>query len=112
MSTHLWVPSAPGGAFPFLPMPGGDLQELHVPLEAVWDARTSEVCELLFEARSPAGKCQVVESALLAAGHGFIELFRDEVGVTPKAFARLCRFQHVLGAVEDRASRNHIAVHD
>jgi methylphosphotriester-DNA--protein-cysteine methyltransferase len=30
----------------------------------------------------------------------FIEIFRGEVGVTPKAFARLRRFQHVLGFVE------------
>lgn len=31
----------------------------------------------------------------------FIEIFRNEVGVTPKSFSRVRRFQHVLGAVED-----------
>jgi len=30
----------------------------------------------------------------------FIEVFRNEVGVTPKAFSRVRRFQHVLGRVE------------
>ena len=30
----------------------------------------------------------------------FIDLFRNQVGVTPKAYARLRRFQHVLGCVE------------
>lgn len=30
----------------------------------------------------------------------FIELFRNEVGVTPKAYARVRRFQHVLRSVE------------
>ena len=30
----------------------------------------------------------------------FIEIFRNEVGVTPKAFSRVRRFQHVLGQVE------------
>jgi len=30
----------------------------------------------------------------------FIEIFRNEVGVTPKAFARVHRFQRVLGCIE------------
>ncbi len=30
----------------------------------------------------------------------FIDIFRNEVGVTPKAFSRVRRFQHVLGCVE------------
>jgi AraC-like DNA-binding protein len=129
----------PGGAFPFLPMPAGELQDLHVPLEAVWGARANDVCESLLEACTPVRKFQIVERTLLAIARGkfdrhravryairalgdalrprpiaqivddvgmsqrrFIEIFRDEVGVTPKAFARLRRFQHVLGAVEHR----------
>ena len=30
----------------------------------------------------------------------FIELFRNEVGLTPKAFSRISRFQHALGRIE------------
>ena len=127
----------PGGAFPFLPMPAGELQDLHVPLDTVWGRRGPDVCESLLEAQTPARKFEIVERALIAAARGrfernpavryavralgdslrprpvaqivddvgmsqrrFIELFRREVGVTPKTFARLRRFQHVLGAVE------------
>jgi len=133
----LGVSFKPGGAFPFLPMPAGELQDLFVPLEAVWGCRANAVCESLIEARTTAQKFQIVERALLAAARGrferhravrygiralgdterprgvaqvvdevgisqrrFIEVFRSEVGVTPKAFARLRRFQHVLGRVE------------
>jgi len=32
----------------------------------------------------------------------FIEAFRDEVGLTPKVFCRIRRFQHVLGQIERR----------
>lgn len=133
------VSFTPGGAFPFLPMPAGELQDLHVPLESVWGRRANDVCESLFEAKTPADKFAIAERALIDAARGnfsrhravryavralgdalrprpvakivedvgmsqrrFIEVFRHEVGVTPKAFARLRRFQHVLGAVEHR----------
>jgi len=133
----LGVSFKPGGAFPFLAMSAGDLQNLQVPLEAVWGARAHEVTESVIEACTPAERFQIVERALLAAARGrfrqhravryavqalavcvrprpvarivddvgmsqrrFIETFRDHVGVTPKAFARLRRFQHVLGVVE------------
>jgi AraC-like DNA-binding protein len=128
----------PGGAFPFLPMPAGELHNLQVPLEAVWTApQARAVSESLVSACTPAGKFQLIERALLGVMRGryqphravrygvaalgdasrprsvssivddvgmsqrrFIEIFRSEVGVTPKAFARLRRFQHVLGFVE------------
>ena len=135
--TALGVSFKAGGGFPFLPMPAGELQDLHVPLDAVWGCRANEMCELLADARTPARRFQILEHALLAAARGsfdrhpavryavralsrvscprpvgqivndvgmsqrrFIEVFHDEVGVTPKAFARLRRFQHALGAVE------------
>jgi AraC-like DNA-binding protein len=126
----------PGGAFPFLPMPAGELHNLYVPLEAIWGTQGHAVCEAIVEACTPARKFQILEQALLdamrdrfeqhrsvryavrALGHvrprtvaqvvddvglsqrRFIDIFRSEVGVTPKAFARVRRFQHVLGRVE------------
>ena len=135
--TVFGVSFKPAGAFPFLPMPAGELQDLFVPLEAVWGLSAAAVCEALVSACTPARKFQVIERALLGAARGrfdrhravrhavralgdasrpravaeivdevgmsqrrFIEIFRNQVGVTPKAFSRLRRFQHVLGAVE------------
>jgi AraC-like DNA-binding protein len=131
----------PGGGFPFLPMPAGELQDLHVPLESVWGRNARAVCESLVEASTPERKFQIMERALLAAARGrferhlavqyavralgdasrprsvarivddvglsqrrFIEVFRNEVGVTPKAFSRLRRFQHVLASIEHLAA--------
>jgi AraC-like DNA-binding protein len=34
----------------------------------------------------------------------FIELFRDEVGMTPKLFCRVQRFQNVITTIQDRAA--------
>src|SRR5262249_53430653 len=50
------------------------------------------------------GKQRTVASVVDRLGlspRRFIEVFRDEVGVTPKAFSRVRRFQRVLGLVED-----------
>ena len=127
----------PGGAFPFFPMPAGELHNLSVPLDAVWGRRANELCERLMIAPAPASKVATIEQALLAIARGrldrhpavpyavaelgnpsrprpvasvvgeiglsqrrFIEVFRNEVGVTPKAFSRVRRFQRVLGCVE------------
>jgi methylphosphotriester-DNA--protein-cysteine methyltransferase len=129
----------PGGGFPFLPMPAGELHNLQVPLDAVWTATQARVLsdQLAYECAA-AHKFRVIERALLAvvrdrftldpavryavsalgdisrprsvssivervgmSQRRFIELFSNEVGVTPKAYARVRRFQHVLRSVED-----------
>jgi len=129
----------PGGGFPFLPMPAGELHNLQVPLDAVWTATQARALSdrLAYEC-APARKFRVIERALLAVVHDrftphpavryavsalgdvsrpcsissivervgmsqrrFIELFSNEVGVTPKAYARVRRFQNVLRSVED-----------
>ena len=123
-----------GRAFPFFPMPAGELQNQFVPLDALWGAHADDVAAGLAAKRSPVEKAAALELALLAAARGrlgghpavryavgelgrqrsvgnvvervglsqrrFIEVFRNEVGVTPKAFSRLRRFQKVLGFIE------------
>jgi AraC-like DNA-binding protein len=124
----------PGGAYPFVKLPNGELRNQHVDLFALWDRqRVSELRERLLEAPTPDGKLRVLEQALLESARGefdrhpgvayalrefhsapggrtirdvtertglsarrFIDLFEREVGLTPKLFCRVQRFQRVL----------------
>lgn len=126
----------PGGGFPFLKPPAGELYGMHVSLEDVWGGAASELRERLLEAPTHEARLTVLEEALLArvarplerhraVAHAlaefdrgpngrtvadvtdevglsrrrFIEVFRGEVGLTPKLFCRVRRFQEVLRRV-------------
>jgi AraC-like DNA-binding protein len=57
----------PGGAFPFFRMPAGELHNMHVALEDVWDATAArELRERLLAAPAPEAKFAVLEEALIA----------------------------------------------
>jgi AraC-like DNA-binding protein len=125
----------PGGAFPFLGMPAGELADTHVDLAVLWKGRASSLRAELAETASAAGRFRLLEQALIrhlyrplehhpavaAALHAFrqpavpartrelacavnlserrfIDVFRAEVGMTPKVFSRVQRFQRVLAA--------------
>jgi len=122
----------PGGAFPFLRLPAGELHGLHVGLEDVWGGFAGEFRERLLAAESVETRFDVLEAALVerlakplvwhpAVGfalrefHGaarrtiadvceetglsarrFIEVFRQQVGLAPKLYCRVRRFQAAL----------------
>jgi len=131
----LGVHFKPGGAFPFLGVPAGELHNLEVPLDVLWGSGADELRERALSARSTEARFRVLEESLLArartlARHAavafalrelgevpnartvaavagavglsqrrFIDRFRDEVGLTPKLFSRVRRFQEVIRLV-------------
>lgn len=61
----------PGGAFPFLGLPAGDLADTHVDLETLWGPAAGWLRERLCEARTSAERFQLLQEALLGRlGHG------------------------------------------
>lgn len=133
-STHevsiIGVHFKPGGAFPFLGLPAGDLADTHADLEALWGPSARRLEERLREVRTAGERFQLLHDALLSRlcngvkkhyavsaalemfrkNHGkptvreaakylglsqrrFIQIFKGEVGVTPKLFSRIQRFQ-------------------
>jgi AraC-like DNA-binding protein len=128
----------PGGAFPFLGVPAGDLHNGYVDIADLWGARgAASIVARLHEASTSRAKFALLERWLLdiaarpLARHPaatfalaelhrdssvrssadvartlnisqrrFIQLFRDEVGLTPKLYSRIQRFQHVLRRIE------------
>ena len=128
----------PGGVYPFLTIPSGELRNLHVGLEDLWGGLASEAREQLLAARTGEEKFRILEKALWTAAaenldrhpavryaltqfHGapetrtiadvtnriglsarrFIEVFEREVGLTPKLFCRVRRFQRVLRLIQN-----------
>jgi AraC-like DNA-binding protein len=126
-----WVSFRPGGALPFFPAPPAAVSGALVGLDALWGHDGVLLREQLLEARTPAAKLRVLETALLrhavrplvsdpAIGFAvaafergtavaavtdrlgltskrFVTRFSEAVGLRPKRFARVRRFQRLLG---------------
>jgi AraC-like DNA-binding protein len=133
----------PGGAFPFLGLPAGDLADIHVDLDTLWGPSAGRLRECLCEARTSAERFQLLQEALLSRlCHGveqhyavsaalemfgknqaaprvreaakylglsqrrFIQVFKAEVGITPKLFSRIQRFQQTRTFIQNNPSIN------
>ena len=133
----------PGGAFPFLGLPAGELADTHVDLETLWGPSAGRLRDILCEATTSAERFQLIEQALLSRlGHGverhyavstalemfwknhagptvreaarylglsqrrFIEVFKAEVGMRPKLFSRIQRFQQARTLIQQDPSPN------
>jgi AraC-like DNA-binding protein len=62
----LGVHFKPGGAFPFLKVPAGELHNTHVALETLWGAEAIRLRDRLAEAKTPAARFRILEESLLA----------------------------------------------
>ncbi len=137
----------PGGAFPFLGLPAGELADIHVDLETLWGPAAGRLRERLCEARTSAEQFQLLQQALLSrlcdgvekhyavsaalemfannqtgprvreaaqylglSQRRFIEVFKAEVGLTPKLFSRIQRFQQTRTFMEHNPAPNWAAV--
>jgi AraC-like DNA-binding protein len=126
----------PGGAFPFLGLPAGELADTHVDLETLWGRSAIKLRERLCDAATPLERFRLLEEALLAhlfrplehhyavptaldafgqkdaratvrdvsrhiglSQRRFIQVFTEEVGLTPKLFSRVQRFHRALALV-------------
>jgi AraC-like DNA-binding protein len=137
----------PGGAFPFLGLPAGDLADTHVDLKTIWGRSAGELRERLCEASTSAERFHLLQEALLSrlcqgveqhyavsaalemfwknqAGRTvretakylglsqrrFIQCFKAEVGMTPKLFSRIQRFQQTRTFIQHNPSPNWAAL--
>jgi AraC-like DNA-binding protein len=139
-TTFVGVHFRPGGAFPFLGLPVGELQNQTVDLEDLWGSFAVGLRENLLRAPSVGHRFQVLEEALLGQLRGplvrhpavrlaltkfkvpegrsvgriatelgvsdrwLCQLFQDEVGLTPKLYCRIKRFQDALSRVNCQVS--------
>ena len=137
----------PGGAFPFLGLPAGDLADTHVDLETLWGTSAVRLRERLCEATTSQERFNLIEEVLLhrlcrrmeqqhyavlagleifrknqgrtvreTAKHiglsqrRFIQVFKAEVGMTPKLFSRIQRFQQTRTFIQQSTSVNWAAL--
>lgn len=68
-TTIVGVHFKPGGAFPFLNLPAGELSNEHLSLNTIWGRNAETLRDRLLEATSPSAKFRVLEQSLLQQAH-------------------------------------------
>jgi AraC-like DNA-binding protein len=64
---RMGVDFKPGGAYPFIGPPAGELRDAHLPLEALWGIRAvDDLRERLMYTQTAAERCQILEEVLRA----------------------------------------------
>jgi AraC-like DNA-binding protein len=103
----------PGGAFPFLRMPAGELRDTTVSLDTLWGAAATDLREQLLEAPTHRARFEVLERVLMAEfARGFqmhsavgfalrrflaaphvttVAQVTDQIGLSPKRFIQAFR---------------------
>jgi AraC-like DNA-binding protein len=139
LASSMGVQFRPGGAYPFLGAPVGELHNLNLPLDDLWGPAAHALRDRLLEARTPAARFRILERFLLdqiqpararhpavayalnafqavpqdrtiasvarhtgLSSRWFIAAFRAQVGLTPKLYCRLRRFQAALTRIGRR----------
>jgi|ERR1039457_3743216 AraC-like DNA-binding protein len=123
----------PGGAFPFLKFPFGDLHNIDIGIDDLWgEEQASQLLYLLDQAEKTERRFRILEMWMMKAinrplshhptvnfavpelernpnlsmsqlaakvnlsQRRFIQVFSNEVGLTPKLFSRILRFNRVI----------------
>jgi AraC-like DNA-binding protein len=103
----------PGGGFPFLRMPAGELRDISVPLDALWGRGAIDLRDQLLEAATHEARFEILERVLLAeltrglhrhGAVGFalrqflaaphtttISAVTERIGLSPKRFIQVFR---------------------
>jgi AraC-like DNA-binding protein len=105
----------PGGAFPFLRMPAGELRDTSLSLETLWGAPAVDLRDQLLEAPTHRERFEILERALLAELQGGLDRhpairfalnrivcqphittiasLTEQIGLSPKRFIQVFRDQ-------------------
>ena len=86
----------PGGAFPFLRRPAGELRDTTVPLDALWGRAAIDLRDQLLEAETHEARFEILEQFLLAElVRGFDHHGLDQQGAVGFALGRFMDAPHM-----------------